>query len=71
MHSILDIGGPDARLRVPHASFGDFLRDATRSGYFFVGDKRSRHGFLARQFLCVIEHYSHLWDGQEDTLPDV
>uniref|UniRef100_A0A0W0GCU4 Nephrocystin 3-like N-terminal domain-containing protein n=1 Tax=Moniliophthora roreri TaxID=221103 RepID=A0A0W0GCU4_MONRR len=69
MHSILDIRGPSNRIRIRHASFGDFLRDARRSGYFFVGNEQNQHGFLACRFLHAIDHYSSVCDGNEDRLP--
>ncbi|KAK7037268.1 hypothetical protein VNI00_011259 [Paramarasmius palmivorus] len=69
MHSVLDIGGPDEPVRTLHASFGDFLSDPARSGYFCVGDERSQHSFLGCQYLRVIDHYSQVWDkAYEDAL---
>ncbi|ESK80979.1 nwd2 [Moniliophthora roreri MCA 2997] len=60
MHSVLHIGGPNDTIRILHASFGDFLRDSSRSGCFFVGNDEDLHGFLAYRYLRVIDHRSQV-----------
>ncbi|EEB98770.1 hypothetical protein MPER_01667 [Moniliophthora perniciosa FA553] len=69
MHSILDIGGPDDDIRTFHASFDDFLRDQTRSDYFFVGDRQAQHSSLACWYLHAINHYLGVSHGDEKALP--
>ncbi|ESK82730.1 nwd2 [Moniliophthora roreri MCA 2997] len=69
MHSILEIGGLDDEIHFFHASFGDFCRDETRSGYFFIGDKPNQHRIIACQFLRAFNHYFHIHDGYEGALP--
>uniref|UniRef100_A0A0W0GAU3 Nephrocystin 3-like N-terminal domain-containing protein n=1 Tax=Moniliophthora roreri TaxID=221103 RepID=A0A0W0GAU3_MONRR len=67
MHSILDISGPNDDIRNFHASFDDFLRDPTRSGYFFVGDDRTQHSSLACWYLHAIDHYFEVSQEDEKT----
>uniref|UniRef100_A0A0W0FW78 Uncharacterized protein n=1 Tax=Moniliophthora roreri TaxID=221103 RepID=A0A0W0FW78_MONRR len=75
MHSILRIGGPYDEILILHASFGDFLRDLSRSGYFFVGNDEDIHGFLAYRYLRVIDHWPQVFGGNREVLtqeqPDV
>ncbi|ESK85364.1 nwd2 [Moniliophthora roreri MCA 2997] len=68
MHSVLDIGGPYDTIRIPHASFSDFLRDPTRSGDFFLGDERTWNTFVTAHFLRAIDHYSRICDGDGNGL---
>ncbi|KAJ6587781.1 hypothetical protein B0H10DRAFT_2333239, partial [Mycena sp. CBHHK59/15] len=42
-----------------HASFGDFLRDPTRSGPFYIGDSQA-HLELGRS---IVETFSYFYDG--------
>ncbi|ESK90531.1 nwd2 [Moniliophthora roreri MCA 2997] len=58
MHSIFEIGGPDDFIRPLHASFDDFLRDATRSGYYYMGDARNQHTLLTRWLLRAFTLYT-------------
>uniref|UniRef100_A0A0W0FTG2 Putative nwd2 protein n=1 Tax=Moniliophthora roreri TaxID=221103 RepID=A0A0W0FTG2_MONRR len=69
MHSVLEIGGPDDEIRILHASFSDFLRDSSRSGCFFVGNDEDLHGFLACQYLRVIDHRSQVSGRNREVFP--
>uniref|UniRef100_A0A0W0FIM2 NACHT domain-containing protein n=1 Tax=Moniliophthora roreri TaxID=221103 RepID=A0A0W0FIM2_MONRR len=68
MHSILHIGGPNERIQILHASFGDFLCDPTRSDDFFSGDARTQNSFLATHLLHAIDHYSRFCGRYEEKL---
>ncbi|ESK86939.1 nwd2 [Moniliophthora roreri MCA 2997] len=69
MHSVLKIGGPYDEIRILHASFGDFLRDSSRSGYFYVGNDEDLHGFLAYRYLRVIDRSSQVSDRNREVIP--
>ncbi|ESK82249.1 nwd2 [Moniliophthora roreri MCA 2997] len=66
MHSVLEIGSPNDEIHILHASFSDFLRNSSRSGYFFVGDDEDLHGFLAYRCLRVIDHESQVSGGNRE-----
>ncbi|ESK83762.1 nwd2 [Moniliophthora roreri MCA 2997] len=68
MHSVLKIGGLDDEIRILHTSLGDFLRDSSRSGYFFVGNNEDLHGFIAYRYLRVIEHWSRVSGGNREVI---
>ncbi|KAK7037291.1 hypothetical protein VNI00_011282 [Paramarasmius palmivorus] len=69
MHSVLHIGGPTERIQFLHASFGDFLQEKQRSGYYCVGDVRAQHHALACQLLRFIRRYFPVCNGDGNALP--
>ncbi|KAK7015877.1 hypothetical protein VNI00_019019 [Paramarasmius palmivorus] len=66
MHSVLDIGSAEKRIKVLHASFIDFLHDQSRSHLFFVDDSRYCEPFFIHRMLRGVnerlEWYMHLPD---------
>ncbi|KAI3619128.1 nwd2 [Moniliophthora roreri] len=66
MHSILNVRGPRDEIQIFHASFSDFLRDKSRSAYFFLGSELEQNSFLACRTCRILERYSQLSDKDED-----
>ncbi|KAL0565677.1 hypothetical protein V5O48_016343 [Marasmius crinis-equi] len=65
MHSVLDIRGPQDRIRVYHTSFTDYLSDPTRSGEFYINKVGQQYVLAQRRLQALSRSQIHEYSSEQ------